>query len=61
MYASGHSAGGHLTGMMLSTDWTEYDLPWDAIKGGCALSGLHDLEPLRLSYLNADVRMDAEM
>lgn len=61
LYISGHSAGGHLTGMMMSTEWSKYGMPWDAIKGGCALSGLHDLEPLQLSYLNADLHMDRDM
>ena len=27
------------------------------LKGGCSLSGIHDLEPIRLSYLNAQVRL----
>ena len=55
---SGHSAGGHLTTMLMCTDWTAHGLPRDVIKGGCAISGLFDLEPLRRSYLNADLRMD---
>ena len=61
LYVSGHSAGGHLTGMMMSTDWTRYGLPPDAIKGGVAISGLHDLEPIRLCFLNEDVRLDPDM
>ena len=61
IYVSGHSAGGHLTGMMMSTDWTRYGLPADAIKGGVAISGLHDLEPIRLCFLNEDVRLDPDM
>ena len=61
LYVCGHSAGGHLTAMMMSTEWSKYGLPWDAIKGGCAISGLHDLEPLRLSYLNSDIQLDSVM
>ena len=56
---SGHSAGGHLTAMLMATDWTEHGLPRDVIRAGCAISGLFDLEPLRRSYLNEDLRMDA--
>ena len=54
MYMAGHSAGGHLTAMMLTTGWAEYDnqLPVTPIKGACALSGLYDLEPVRLCHVN---------
>ena len=56
---SGHSAGGHLTAMMLATDWTAYGLPADAIKGIVPVSGLYDLEPLRLAYINEWLRLEA--
>ena len=51
---SGHSAGGHLTAMLLLTDWPRFsaDLPAQPIAGGLAISGLYELEPIRLSYLN---------
>lgn len=54
LYVAGHSAGGHLTAMLLATDWREFDpaLPAMPFKGACALSGLYDLEPIRLSFLN---------
>ena len=52
IFLSGSSAGAHLTMMMLLTDWAGYDLPQDAIKGVCAVSGIYDLEPIRLSYVN---------
>jgi arylformamidase len=29
------------------------------VKGGVAISGLYDLEPIRLSYVNNKLRMDA--
>jgi arylformamidase len=60
LHVSGHSAGGHLTAMMIATDWPAVapDLPADLVKGGCPISGLYDLEPIRLTYLNADVRLD---
>lgn len=40
---SGWSAGGHLTAMCM-------DAP--GVVGGLAISGIYDLEPVRLSYLN---------
>ena len=58
IHVTGHSAGGHLTAMLMSTAWEECGLPFDVINGAVPLSGLFDLEPLRLSYLNADLRMD---
>ena len=59
LHVTGHSAGGHLTAMMMSTDWAARELPRDAIKSGAALSGLYDLTPIRLCYINADTRLDA--
>lgn len=43
VYVSGHSAGGHLAAMMLGRP---------DLAGFLAISGLFDLEPIRLSYLN---------
>lgn len=53
LFVSGHSAGGHLTAMMMSTVWPALgdDLPDNIIKGGCALSGIFDLTPVPLSYM----------
>jgi arylformamidase len=57
---SGHSAGGHLVGMLLATDWPAFDaaLPADPIRSGCGISGLYDLEPIRLCFLNDDLGLD---
>ncbi len=57
-----HSAGGHLTAMALATDWPELgiDLEPKLARTGTAISGLYDLEPIRLSYLNAGLGLDAE-
>ncbi len=54
IYISGHSAGGHLVGMLCATDWPQFEaaLPADLIKGATSLSGLMDLEPIRLCFLN---------
>ena len=45
----GHSAGGHLTAMMLACVWKAHaaDLPVDLVKNALSISGLYDLEPLR--------------
>jgi arylformamidase len=49
---SGWSAGGHLTAMALSHP---------RVKGGVAISGIYDLEPIRHSYLNEKLRLDEAM
>ena len=48
---SGHSAGAHLTAMLAATDWTAYQLPADIVKAICPVSGIFDLAPLALSWL----------
>jgi arylformamidase len=53
LYISGHSAGGHLVGMMLATDWQrDYGLPRDVIKGAVPISGIYDLGPLARAFTN---------
>lgn len=62
LYVSGHSAGGHLAAMLLATDWpTAFSgLPADPVKGICAISGIYDLEPIRLCYVNDVLGMDEQ-
>jgi arylformamidase len=50
LYVSGWSAGGHLAAMLM-------DEP--LVAGGLAISGLFDLEPIRLCYLNEKLGLDA--
>ncbi len=59
----GHSAGGHITQMMLATRWSLYgaDLPADLIAAGIPVSPLSYLEPVRRTEnLNAGIRMTPE-
>jgi arylformamidase len=61
IYVSGHSAGGHLTAMMMAALWDVYapDLPRNLVKGGLAISGLYDLEPLVYApFINSDLKLD---
>lgn len=61
IYISGHSAGGHLVAMLMATDWQSFaGAPADLIKGACAVSGVYDLEPIPLSYLNDTLHLDPE-
>jgi len=57
---SGHSAGGHLVAMLLATEWQQFGAPADVVKAGCAISGLYDLEPIRLCYLNDVLALSPE-
>lgn len=52
LIASGWSAGGHLTAMAMLNPH---------IKGGVAISGIYDLEPIRHSYLNVKLGLDEPM
>jgi acetyl esterase/lipase len=49
MIVSGWSAGGHLTAMAMQHP---------AANAGLAISGLYDLEPIRLCYVNDKLRLD---
>jgi arylformamidase len=56
----GHSAGGHLTAMLVATDWKVAGLERDPIVGGVSLSGVHDLTPMVLFSYNVDLRLDEQ-
>jgi arylformamidase len=51
LYVAGHSAGGHLTAMTM---------PLAEVRGGIAISGIYDLEPIRLNYLNEKLALDED-
>jgi arylformamidase len=61
LYLSGFSSGGHLAGVLLTTDWHEFGLPADIIKGGLCASGIYDLKPIRLSARSSYVKLDDAM
>jgi arylformamidase len=58
MFISGHSAGGHLSGMMVtSARRTEGRTPF---KGAMLLSGIFDLNPLMTTSHNQQLKIDEE-
>jgi len=61
-HLTGHSAGGHLTAMMMATDWPEFDkrLPTDLIKTASPISGVFELEPIVHTSLNEGPQMDIQ-
>lgn len=61
IFVSGHSAGGHQTTMLLGTDWQdEYGLPVDTLRGGIAISGIFDLNPLLYSFIQPKLLLNNE-
>lgn len=55
---AGHSAGGHLVGMALATDWQgDYSLDPSIAKGAIAVSGLFDLRPFPYTYLQPALQL----
>jgi arylformamidase len=62
LYVSGHSSGGHLAAVVLTTDWRgEFGLPPDTLKGGLCASGMYDLHPVSLSVRSNYVTFTAAM
>ncbi|XP_016359695.1 kynurenine formamidase [Sinocyclocheilus anshuiensis] len=60
LYLCGHSAGAHLAAMVLSTDWTQYDIS-PQIKGVFLVSGIYDLQPILSTYVNEPLKMTEEV
>ncbi len=59
LYVGGQSSGGHLAAVALTTDWQhQFGLPANIIKGGMCISGMYDLEPVRLSARSRYVAFD---
>ncbi|MEQ8227757.1 MAG: alpha/beta hydrolase [Rhodospirillales bacterium] len=60
LFVSGHSAGGHIAAMLQATNWTDWELPADAIKGAAALSGIFDLTPMRRCYIDDTLNLSED-
>ena len=59
IFIAGHSSGANLVGQLLTTDWGKFaDIPADIVKGAVVISGLGDLEPVRLSFRNQHLGLD---
>ena len=59
IFIAGHSSGANLVGQLLMTDWASFaDVPADIVKGAVFISGLGDLEPVRLSFRNGNLGLD---
>ena len=61
---SGHSSGGHMAAVVLTTDWSRFSVPDDVVKQALLISGMYDLYPVSLSARNeyvafTDANVDA--
>ena len=62
LYVCGHSSGGHLAGVVATTDWPkDFGLPQDVVKGALLASGMYDLKPVRLSKRSKYVKFTDEI
>jgi arylformamidase len=62
LYVCGHSSGGHLAGVVATTDWQrDFGLPKDVLKGALLASGMYDLKPVRLSKRSKYVKFTDEI
>jgi arylformamidase len=62
LFVYGHSAGGHLAGAMLATDWAALypKVPADLVPAGYAVSGVFDLTPLVGISVNQELRLTSD-
>ncbi|WP_288409831.1 alpha/beta hydrolase [Acinetobacter soli] len=65
IYIAGHSSGAHLAGVITTTNWESENLPKGFIKGAVLISGLYDMNPVRLSvrskYINFNDKTEIDM
>lgn len=58
IHLSGHSSGGHLAAVMLTTDWKALGLEGSPLRSGLVASGMYDLGPVLLSARSSYVKLD---
>jgi arylformamidase len=62
LHVCGHSSGGHLSGVVVTTDWQkDFGLPKDMVKSALLASGMYDLKPVRLSKRSTYVKFTDEI
>jgi arylformamidase len=60
IHVGGSSAGAHLAAMILAPSWeADFDVPDNLVAGATLLSGLYDLEPVRLGHPNEWLKLSA--
>jgi arylformamidase len=62
IHIAGHSSGANLVGQCLMTDWAkDFDVDSELVKSAVMISGLVDLEPVRLSFRNQALNLTPEV
>jgi len=63
IHVSGHSAGGHLTAMLMATGWPGYEagLPKDLVKSGVLISGIYEVAPVMRISVQAEVQLTPDI
>jgi arylformamidase len=61
IFIGGHSSGGHLCGVALTTAWPDFGVPLTTVKGGLCISGMYEMNPVRLSWRRSYVSFTAAM
>ncbi|WP_051236770.1 alpha/beta hydrolase [Ottowia thiooxydans] len=62
IHIAGHSSGANLVGQLLMTDWVkDFSAPADLVKSAVFMSGLGDLEPVRLSFRNEKLGLTPDL
>ena len=60
IHLAGHGAGAHLAMMAAVMPARPYELLGQPVRGAIGLGGVYDLEPVRLSFLNASLHLDRD-
>lgn len=63
IHVSGHSAGGHLSAMLMATHWPAFadGLPVDLVKSGVLISGIYEIAPVMNISVQEAVRLTPEI
>ena len=62
LHIAGHSSGANLVGQCLMTDWKkDFGADADLVKSAVMISGLGDLEPVRLSFRNEKLNLTPQI
>ena len=58
LHLIGHSSGAHLSAMAACTEWGLFGLPNGVLRTAVFISGIYDLEPVRLSFRNDVLKLN---
>ena len=60
IHLAGHGAGSHLAMMAAVMPGRPYELLGQPVRSAIGIGGIYDLEPVRLSFLNASLNLDRD-